>query len=146
MNRTEIKKIAREIIDSNIYLTLATTDGKRVWASPLFYCTDKKNRFYVISQPGSRHIQNILSNQSISFAIFDSHAPEGKGNGLQGEGSMQECKGKAVSYALRWYHTDFLPCTNESFTKGPYRLYRITPTRTYILDPEASVDKRIRVR
>lgn len=146
MNRTEAKHIAQDIINSNIYLTLGTTDGNRSWVSPLFYCKDEKNRFYVISQPSSRHILNISSHQSVSFAIFDSHAPEGKGNGVQGDGVMKECRGVALTQALKTYHTDFIPCTKEAFTQGAYRLYQITPKRMYILDPEAPTDKRIEVK
>jgi uncharacterized protein YhbP (UPF0306 family) len=146
MNKTEAKNIAQNILDTNIYMTIGTTDGKRPWVSPLFYCKDRKNRFYVISQPSSRHIVNISSNRAISFAIFDSHAPEGKGNGVQGDGSMKECRGKELEQALRYYHTDFIPCTKEALTRGPYRLYRIRPNHFYILDPEAPTDKRIEVK
>jgi uncharacterized protein YhbP (UPF0306 family) len=78
MNKTEAKLIAQDIINTNIYLTLGTTDGKKSWVSPLFYCKDKKNRFYVISQPHSKHIKNISSKAHVSFAIFDSHAIEAK--------------------------------------------------------------------
>ncbi len=145
MNRTKANNIAQEIIDSNIYLTLGTTDGKQSWVSPLFYCKDNKNQFYVISQPTSRHIRNIASQRSISFAIFDSHAPEGKGNGVQGSGTMKECKNKELTNALQYYHTDFIECTKKAFTTGPYKLYKITPRTCYILDPEAKVDKRVNV-
>lgn len=145
MNKTEAKHIAQHIINSNIYLTLGTTDGKTPWVSPLFYCKDEKNRFYVISQPSSKHIKNLQQQPHVSFAIFDSHEPEGKGNGVQGDGVMRECVGHNITRALRYYHTDFLPCTRDSFTRGPYRLYRITPKRMYILDPEATTDKRILV-
>jgi len=146
MNKTEAKLIAQDIINTNIYLTLGTTDGKKSWVAPLFYCKDKKNRFYVISQPHSKHIKNISSKAHVSFAIFDSHAIEGKGNGVQADGSMKECKGRDLTVALTYYHTDFIPCTKEAFTHGAYKLYRITPKHTYILDPEASVDKRIQVK
>lgn len=145
MNAKNARKLAQSIIDSNIYLTLGTTNGRNSWVSPLFYCKDEKNRFYVISQPGSRHVRYLTHNPQISFAIFDSHAPEGKGNGIQATGVMRECEGITLTRALAHYHTDFIPCTKDAFTQGAYRLYRITPSTMYILDPEAKVDKRLKV-
>lgn len=145
MDAKKAVTIAQAIIDTNIYLTLGTTDGTTSWVAPLFYCADNKNQLYVISQPSSRHIRDIASNRHISFAIFDSHAEEGKGNGIQATGIMKECKGTQIANALRFYHTNFIPCTKDSFTKGPYRLYKITPKKIYILDPDAPTDKRIQV-
>ena len=145
MNGKNARKLAQSIIDSNIYMTLGTTNGRTSWVAPLFYGKDKKNRFYVISQPASRHVSHLTHSPRISFAIFDSHAPEGKGNGIQGTGVMKECKGFTLKRALKHYHTDFIPCTQEAFTNGPYRLYRIDPTAMYILDPEAKTDKRVKI-
>ncbi|MBI2029943.1 pyridoxamine 5'-phosphate oxidase family protein, partial [Candidatus Gottesmanbacteria bacterium] len=46
----ELNKIAKEIIKKNIYLTLATTDGKIPWSAPLFYAVGNDYHFYFISQ------------------------------------------------------------------------------------------------
>lgn len=137
--------LARQIIHTNIYLTLATA-GPRPWASPLFYCTDTNHNFYVSSQPHSHHIQNIKKNPRVALAIFDSHAAEGTGNGVQATGRMTQCRGLQLTQALKHYSTTFGECTKEAFTKGAYRLYRITPLHFYILDPqETHIDKRIEV-
>ncbi len=140
-----LTRLARQIIHHNCYLTLATSGNNRPWAAPLFYCTDAQYRFYVISRPGSRHIRQSQGKTQVAFAIFDSHAPEGKGNGVQAWGQMELCRGTRLVEALTYYHTTFIPCSTKAFTTGPYRLYRITPKRVYVLDPHAKVDQRVEI-
>lgn len=146
MNQTALNQIAQDIVKNNIYLTLATSDGKP-WAAPMYYCIDDKYNFYYISQLDSLHTKHILKNPDVSFAIFDSHAKEGEGNGIQATGKTYLIEGDKVSEALRWYKTNFIPTTPESFTGNvPYRLFKITPKKVYILDPKAKTDKRIEVK
>lgn len=144
MKLKELVRTAQSILDTNTYLTLATTDGKHAWVAPLYYCRDRKNRFYVISQPHCRHARHIALNSRVSFAVFDSRAPEGVGNGVQGTGHMTQLFGRSLKYALKYYHTDYIPCTETSFMDGPYRMYQLTPERMYVLDPDAPVDKRVK--
>ncbi len=139
-------QLAQRYIKENIYLTLAT-QGKTPWAAPLYYCRGPKNALYVASQPSSRHIRNLRYNPHVAFAIFDSHAPEGQGNGVQGSGTLSVCQGERLKEALRYYHTSFFPCSEDTFKKGPYRIYKIQPRHLYILDPEETqVDTRIEVQ
>lgn len=140
-----LTRLARQIITHNCYLTLATVRNNKPWAASLFYCTDSQYRFYVISRPGSRHIRHIQVNNHVAIAIFDSHAPEGKGNGVQAYGRMELCRGTHLAQAITYYHTTFIPCSIKAFTNGPYRLYRITSERVYVLDPHAKVDQRVEI-
>lgn len=138
--------MARDIIRNNIYLTLATAT-EMPWASPLFYCKDNKFNFYYISLTNSVHSQNIAKNGKVAFAIFDSHQKEGTGNGVQGYGIAKQLKGIEIVDALRYYRTSFIPMNLATLRKvGYYRLYKITPEKFYVLDPEASVDKRVEVK
>jgi uncharacterized protein YhbP (UPF0306 family) len=84
--QAEFNKIAKDIIKNNIYLSLATSVGKDVWIAPLFYCADDEYNFYYISQMESVHTKHALKNPNVAFAIFDSHLPEGEGNGVQASG------------------------------------------------------------
>ena len=142
--QTDLAALTQTIIRENKYLTLATA-GRAPWAAPLYYCSDAKTRFWVISRPGSCHIRHITKNNRVAFAIFDSHAPEGTGNGVQASGRMTMCRGKMVTEGLRHYHTSFIPCSTASLTHGLYRLYCIQPDHFWVLDPNAPVDKRIEV-
>lgn len=143
----ELNKIARYIIKENIYLTLATCDGETPWSAPLFYCVDDNYNFYYISQIDSIHTKHILKNPKVSFSIFDSHDPEGQGNGIQASGNAYLLeKEKDIKEALKHYHTTFISCKPEDFDGSkPYRLFKITHEKIYILDPDTEVDKRIEV-
>ena len=137
---------AKSIVKNNIYLSLATADGDP-WVAPLFYCTDPQYNFYFISQLDSVHTKHLLKNPMVSFAIFDSHQEEGKGNGIQAAGKAYRVPDEDIDEALKWYHTTFIALTKELLTgPAPYKLFKIIPDKFYILDPGAKVDKRIEVK
>jgi len=89
-----------------------------------------------------------MENPSVAFAIFDSHAPEGTGNGIQASGTVTLLETKEeIIEALKHYHTTFIDCTPEDFIDDkPYRLFKLIPDEIYVLDPDAEVDKRIKVK
>lgn len=147
MKQADLNKKAKKMIKDNIYLTLGTTDGKIVWTAPLYYCIDDKYNFYYISQMDSLHTKHILKNHKVAFSIFDSHEPEGEGNGVQASGKAYLLKtDKEIKEALKYYSTTYIDCKPEMFTgKAPYRLFKIIPERFYILNPEAEVDERVEV-
>ena len=127
MKQEELNKKAVEILKSNIYLTLATTDGKLPWAAPVFYCLDEDFNFYFISQMDSVHTVHILKQPKVAFAVFDSHQPEGEGNGVQGSGSVSLLKGDGVVEGLKHYSTTFIDLKPESLAApAPYRLFKLT--------------------
>ena len=147
MNTIDLDTTAKVIIDGNIYLTLATTNGMTPWISPVFYCADKQYNLYFISQPTSLHSRYLKKNKQAAFAIFDSHQPEGTGNGVQGSCFVEKVKGKAVDNALKFYKTSFIPLNRQSLSgKNPYRLYKLVPNKVFVLDPSSKVDKRVKVQ
>lgn len=85
MTQEELVKLAKDIVKNNIYLTLGTSDGDP-WVAPLFYCVNENYNFYFISQLDSLHTKQMLKNPKVAFSIFDSHAEEGKGTGIQATG------------------------------------------------------------
>lgn len=146
MNQARLVEIAKEIIKSNIYLTLATSDGTP-WIAPLLYAVDDKYNFYYISQMNSLHTKHILKIPTVAFAIFDSHQKEGTGNGVQGAGKAYVLTTDGeLEKAMKWYHTTFVEMKPETFKEpNPYRFFKIVPEHFYVLDPEAKVDKRVEV-
>ncbi len=76
-----IKK-ARKIISEILYITIATTDGKQPWNSPVYSAFDTNYNFYWASNQNSQHSKNIKNNTSIFIVIYDSTAPEGTGEGV----------------------------------------------------------------
>jgi len=138
---------SREILEGNIYCTLATVSAEGVpWASPVYYCVDPQHSLYFISKKSSKHVQNMHSNNIVSFALFDSHQKEGTGNGIQGMGIVTELKGTEIIEGLKWYRTSFATLSKAFFRKPfGYRLYKLSPSEWYILDPDAEDDRRVRI-
>ena len=64
---------AIEILKSNKYLSLGTTDGIIPWVAPVFYCMDESFNLYFISQLDSLHSIHMQKQPLVSFAVFDSH-------------------------------------------------------------------------
>ena len=146
MTQKQLDKKAVEILRSNIYFTLATTDGNSAWAAPLYYCMDDDFNLYFISQMESLHTVHIMKQPNVSFAVFDSHQREGEGNGVQGSGTVIVLEGNDVVEGLKYYSTTFIKLTPETLsTPAPYRLFRLTTSSFFVLDPEAKTDKRIEV-
>lgn len=145
--RKSSEELAKEIIDENLYLTLATMGDAGVWASPLYYCTDRDYNFYFISQLSSLHTQNLLKNPDVSFAIYNSTAPEGKGVGVQGAGKVRLLKSlESIREGLKYYSTSFIECKPGDFSEGsPYRLFALEPTSMFVTDPDSELDARAEV-
>src|ERR1700739_3662274 len=91
------KSTVKRIIETSIYLTLATTDGEKPWANAVFFASDKDFNLYFTSYNNSRHVKNILKNPNVSVAIFDSHIIPGTGaQGVQIEATCKRVTGKAL--------------------------------------------------
>lgn len=140
----DVKNIAIDIIKNNIYLTLATTDGKTPWAAPLHYCFDSDFNLIYISHPTSLHSQNIKKSTRVAFTIFDSTQAEGAGNGIQGDGTVIELDDDEEIKALKVYKTIFVESTPEKIHEAGYKVYEIIPEHFYIQDPNG--DERIEVK
>ena len=86
MNRQQgrdLGAIARNIIDSNPYMTLATADEDgRPWASPAYYAHEGYAEFYWVSSPETTHSRNIAARPEVGIVIFDSRMPIGSGQGV----------------------------------------------------------------
>lgn len=96
-------KTALKIISANMYLTLATIDGNKPWAVPLFYVhqiVDDKIYFYWESPTFTKHSQNIELNKNTSVAIFNSTANYGMGVGFYAETESYRIKGEFANTAL----------------------------------------------
>lgn len=127
MTQEKFNELAKTILNNNIYLTLATSDS-RPWASPVFFCKDHTYNLYFISQMDSIHTKNMLNSGEAAFAIFDSHAEEGKGNGVQGYGTVKLLEENEIIEGLNWYKTSFIEMKPEALSSpNPYRLFKLTP-------------------
>ena len=143
--RKDAAAIAREVLDGNLYMTLATADAAgRPWATPVFFTADGPTRFYWVSSPDARHSRNIAERPEVGIVVFDSQVAVGAAEAvymagtaaLVGDDELEVCAGiygSRLSESRRF-------STAELRAPAPFRLYRATVTQHDILlrggDPE----------
>jgi hypothetical protein len=79
----DLNAMARQVIDANHYMTLATRDNAgRPRLSPVYYTCARYSDFYWVSSPDAEHSRNITEWAQVEIVIFDSTAPVGEGDGV----------------------------------------------------------------
>ncbi len=120
---------AVQIIQTNLYLTLSTSDKQNIpWISPLFYATDDQHTFYWVSPKKSRHSINIEQNPRISWVIFNSTAPKWTGVGVYFTGNCYEvCDTHEIKQGLTYIFNkleEAVPSTEEYIDSSIYSVYK----------------------
>ena len=137
----DLASVARDIIDSNAYMTLATADENgRPWASPVWYAAEGYAHFYWVSYPEARHSRNLAARPEVGVVIFDSQAPVGTGQGVYMSAIAEELAGTELDLGIGvfsrrsqahgaggWTREDVTP-------PARHRLYRATASEHYVLD------------
>lgn len=144
----ELVEIASSIIDSNRYMTLATSDETgRPWASPVWYAPRGYWEFFWVSSPEARHSRNLATRPELAIVIFDSHQPGGwhavymsavaeELEGAEVEQGIEVFSRKSRAQEMRaWTGEDVRP-------PARHRLYRATASEHFVLDPH---DQRLPV-
>jgi pyridoxine/pyridoxamine 5'-phosphate oxidase len=76
MAEPDPEAIARDVIDSNSYMTLGTADATGTpWVSPVWFATSDYREFFWVSDPERRHSRNLAERPELAIVIFDSQAP-----------------------------------------------------------------------
>lgn len=142
--------IARKIIDSNRYLTLATADGAgQPWACPVWYAHEDYTSFMWVSRPGARHSRNIAARATVSAVIFDSTVPEARTQAVYLEARAEELTGAECDRAIAIFSRRSRALgltewgTADVTERAPHRLYRASASACYILTPR---DQRLPVK
>jgi nitroimidazol reductase NimA-like FMN-containing flavoprotein (pyridoxamine 5'-phosphate oxidase superfamily) len=142
----DLGAIARSIVDSNRYMTLATADEHGApWASPVWYAPEAYREFFWVSKPQARHSLNLATRPELAIVIFDSHQAGGW-NALymvavaeeltDVDEGIQIFSRHGEAQGLRaWTREDVLP-------PARHRLYRATVSDHFVLDPH---DQRLPV-
>jgi hypothetical protein len=141
---------AREIIDANRYMTLATADGDgRPWASPVWYAHDGYTDLYWVSRPGARHSRNLAVRPEVGIVIFDSTVPAGNGQAVYVEALAGELDGadreEGIAIFSRRAEAGDAGVWGVADVTAPaaLRLYRARASAHFILDAH---DQRLTVR
>ncbi len=144
----------RDILESSLYLTMSTVGNNGAsWISPVYTAYDEKYNFYWTSSPLSRHSQNIIINNRISFVVFNSSQAEGTGRGIYFEALVYEMENEdEINKALNVFYgrKNKEPKPAKDFLgTSPRRFYKAVPQRAWINDIEKIdgyiIDKRIEV-
>jgi uncharacterized protein YhbP (UPF0306 family) len=146
----DLASVARAIVDTNIYMTLATADAAgRPWASPVWYVASAGyTEFYWVSSPEARHSRNIAARPEVAVVIFDSRAPVGTGQAVYVSAVAEELAGTDLDRGIGVFSRASVAGGAGEWgpekvrAPAPYRLYRATASGHWVLDPDSSPDRR----
>ena len=144
----ELGTVAKSIIDSNRYMTLATADGNgQPWASPVWYAPAGYRAFLWVSSPEAQHSRNLAIRPQVSIVIFDSHQPGGW-HAVYMSAVAEEVVGTDVDGGIEIFsrrsEAQGMPAWTRADVVAParHRLYRATASEHFVLDPH---DQRLPV-
>lgn len=140
-----LKVLARDLIDNEHTMALATAQEGRAWVAPVYYVYFRR-AFCFFSDPSSRHIRESIENAQASATIYPSVTSWQEIRGIQMSGSVQEISsGRDAIQTIVAYVRKF-PFTKDFFKPGQsmdpksfaerfkVRLYRLVPDLVYYLD------------
>ena len=136
----DLAAVAREIIDANRYLTLATADGDgRPWAAPVWYANEGYTDFLWVSRPEARHSRNLASRPGLAIVIFDSTVPVGGAQAVYVEALAEELSGAERERGIAIYsrrsqaHGAGEWRGADVIAPAPHRLYRARASEHFVL-------------
>lgn len=144
-NRTELNRLARDLIDRVSTMTLATSGLNSAWAAPVYFVY-QEGKFFFFSKPDSRHIEEAMASGFAAAAIHATAESWQHIRGLQMAGVIRKSGiGLNAISAVQAYLKKF-PFTKEFFkdeqqmdlkafiTRFKVSLYHFTPERVYYQD------------
>jgi len=145
----DLASVARTIVDSNMYMTLATADAAgRPWASPVWYAASGYAEFYWVSSPDARHSRNIAARPETAVVIFDSRAPVGTGQAVYVSAVAEELAGADLDRGIGVFSRASVAGgagewgPEDVRAPAPHRLYRAAASEHWVLDPDGGPDRR----
>jgi nitroimidazol reductase NimA-like FMN-containing flavoprotein (pyridoxamine 5'-phosphate oxidase superfamily) len=150
MEHGDVARVAREIVDSNLYMTLATADANgHPWASPVWYAHEGYTDFLWVSRPEARHSRNLASRPVLSIVIFDSSVPVEGARAVYLEATSEEVSASERERAIELYSQRSQADgagqwqVRDVTAPAPHRLYRAKASEFFVLvgnDERISVD------
>jgi len=142
----DLGAIARSIVDTNRFMTLATADESGLpWASPVWYAPADYRELYWVSSPEARHSRNLAQRPQLAIVIFDSHEPGGwKALYMSAvaeqltdvDGGIEGFSRRSAEQGMPLWRRD------DVLSPARHRLYRATVSEHFVLD---SHDQRLPV-
>ncbi len=146
----EHEDAARKIIDSALYMVVATADTSgQPWPSPVYFAHSGYRDFFWISQPDATHSVNLRDRREVGIVIFDSTAPINTGEGVYILGVARELPAHETAEGIEIFSERSVshggePVTAEDVTPpARHRLYQATAEAVWGLDEH---DHRVEVK
>lgn len=138
----ELIAVARQVIDANRYLVLATAGQHGVpWVSPVWYAHAGYREFWWVSDPQARHSRNIVVQPQVSIVIFDSSVPPSAAPAVYLSGAASVVIGPGLEKSIEIYsrrsQEQGLPEWTPADVRAPARprLYRAVAAEQFVLKP-----------
>jgi pyridoxamine 5'-phosphate oxidase-like protein len=146
----DVGAVARDIIDSTLYMVLGTADESgRPWASPVYYAVTGYREFYWVSSPGATHSRNIAVRPQVSLVVFNSQVPIGTGQGVYMPAMAEEVTDADLGRGIGAFSRRSLVHGGSAWTaddvrgRSPLRLFRATASEHSVLAKDGRPDHRI---
>ncbi|MCO8270806.1 pyridoxamine 5'-phosphate oxidase family protein [Actinoplanes sp. TRM 88003] len=132
---------ARELLDANRYLTLATVSpGGQPWASPVYFSWTGEWEFLWVSTVDAEHSRHLAVRPAVAITVFDSTVPAYHGRAVYAVGEGREVPADEVDERLPHYPG---PASRGGGTisredligESPWRLYQAAATELWVLCP-----------
>ncbi len=150
MPASDAGAVARQIIDANLYMVLATADADgRPWATPVYFAHSGYGEFLWVSSPDRTHSRNIAARPQVGIVVFDSSVPIGTGQGVYMQAEAEEVTGAEVERGIEVFSRRSLAHGGEEWTTDDVlgaaglRLYHATASGHSILAKDGTPDHRI---
>src|SRR5438093_833436 len=145
---------AREYLSQHNTVSLATVGADGPWATTVFYVS-LGFTLYLLSEPKTRHIQNILLSPAIAATVNEDYRDWREIKGIQMEATCEEVTSKRELVRAIAAYVKKYPFVAQFLSPGELlrgmsvgghpldvRLYRLQPSRVLYLDNERGFSNR----
>jgi uncharacterized protein YhbP (UPF0306 family) len=99
----------QSILEANELMGMATVCGSEAYSNTAYFAFNEQMDIFVLCEPTTQHSQNLVHNQSMAAAIFDSHQPwTSDKRGLQLFGTCEIASGTDLAEAVARYLKRFV--------------------------------------
>jgi len=122
---------------------------KLPWAASVYYLVDDNFNFYFVSDPATKHCQNIAKNSKVSITVADSSQKSTDTKvGFAARGIAKKLTNVAEVKGVieAWNKRGFVPITYKLMMKAwKSRFYKIKLTHIQLFDENQSKDNEVRL-
>ena len=134
-----------DVIASNRYLALATTDGETPWVAAVEYLFDGAGTFAFFSTADARHAVDIEAGGDVSLAIYGEDQPA-YASDLTASLNGVQIRGRAARLEPDAYPDAVLEGIEAlDPPMPPYEVYAVTAETVYVPRIEDGVNTRVEV-